>query len=326
MVKYYPSINVLRGIAALLVCVFHFSTYSDSYGTLFDGQSWIQFIGQYGYQGIYLFFVISGFVIPLSMVKYNYGVKSIHKFIGRRWVRIEIPYLTSVVLILAVQFLYALKNENGYNFEWLQLLHHTIYTIPFTEYEWYNVIYWTLAIEFQFYILIALCYFLLIHNNSWIAILSLLILSALGIWINDMRFVFYYMPVFGLGILLFLFMTKRIQTLLFWGAVLIICPIIYINFGGAVLITSLIALLFIYTIQNETKPGQFLGNISYSLYLTHGLVGGQFLYFLNRHVVSNAYGKTGLFVGAIVISIGFAYCFWYCIERPAIRWSKKVKI
>lgn len=325
MIQYYPSINVLRGIAALLVCIFHFSTYADLHGSLFESDQWIYSLGKYGYQGIYMFFVISGFVIPLSMRKHQYTIRNIHRFLSRRWIRIELPYLSSILLVLIIQLIYVSKNESVFTIEWQRIFHHLFYTIPFTDYDWYNIIYWTLAIEFQFYILIAIVYFLLQNKEKWIAIGSILAISIIGVLYDDIRLVFFYMPLFGLGMLLNLFLLNKISIKLFLLALTGLSFMVFLNFGTTVLITSFLSLFFIYIIKNENKIGQFLGNISYSLYLTHGLIGGQLLYLFQRHTSDN-WTSTVLFISAITLSILFAYGFWFAIERPAIRWSKKVKI
>ncbi|NQY08622.1 MAG: hypothetical protein HRT71_03805 [Flavobacteriales bacterium] len=63
-------INSLRGIAAIVVCLFHFVVRTTDYvqnETVLD-------VFLFGHKGVQLFFIISGIVIPLSMINSNYRV------------------------------------------------------------------------------------------------------------------------------------------------------------------------------------------------------------------------------------------------------------
>jgi peptidoglycan/LPS O-acetylase OafA/YrhL len=65
--------------------------------------------GTYGYLGVQLFFVISGFVIPYSLSLRSYRIKTDGLgFLGRRIVRIQPAYLVSTVLIVVLQVASAL--------------------------------------------------------------------------------------------------------------------------------------------------------------------------------------------------------------------------
>ena len=56
-------VNALRAFAALFVAWGHFEL----------GQTkWLDWSGRYGYTGVYIFFVISGFVIPYSLHRGGY--------------------------------------------------------------------------------------------------------------------------------------------------------------------------------------------------------------------------------------------------------------
>jgi peptidoglycan/LPS O-acetylase OafA/YrhL len=65
------------------------------------------------------------------------------------------------------------------------------------------------------------------------------------------------------------------------------------------------------------------GDISYSLYLTHGLVGGNLLYLLNRYTKTHS-SSFFLMLGAIVLSLVVSFYFWKWIEKPSKDISKKI--
>lgn len=190
--QYYPSINALRGIAALMVCVYHFTNYSDINGTLFSDENLIPEMGRIGILGVYIFFIITGFIIPFSLMKYNFQLKQIHKCFAKRWVRIEIPYLASISLALLVSALFALRNNELISVNLSRIVHPLFYTTPFSNHEWYNPIYWTLAIEMQFYIVIALLYPLLSTKNKFIQLMTVMIFCLSSQFIQDTRLVFHY--------------------------------------------------------------------------------------------------------------------------------------
>ena len=62
--KEISVINTLRGIAALVVCLYHFVCTTTDY---IESQIILD-IFSFGKKGVQIFFIISGIVIPLSML------------------------------------------------------------------------------------------------------------------------------------------------------------------------------------------------------------------------------------------------------------------
>jgi peptidoglycan/LPS O-acetylase OafA/YrhL len=92
----------MRGIAASMVMLWHFTSDSDSFRSAFPSVSWLFF---YGDLGVWMFFAISGFVIPYAMDAMKYPIKSgAWPFFVRRLVRLEPPYIISVFLALSRSF------------------------------------------------------------------------------------------------------------------------------------------------------------------------------------------------------------------------------
>jgi peptidoglycan/LPS O-acetylase OafA/YrhL len=103
------------------------------------------------------FFVISGFVIPLSLLKGRYHINDYTRFLYKRVLRLHPPYLAALALTLIIMFLsYKARKvnfpENGVSiFKSIWYLH-----IPSD-----NPVFWTLAVEAQYYLFIGLFYILL---------------------------------------------------------------------------------------------------------------------------------------------------------------------
>jgi peptidoglycan/LPS O-acetylase OafA/YrhL len=163
------SLDAMRGVAAVVVVVYHALGVAPQ--TAFVGWQWwlpeaLSYVVHFGYAGIYMFFVISGFCIHLHWARARAaGVEqpkiNFYAFWKRRVRRLYPPYLAALALYLvynAFQHPPTASELKGF-YLWdltlhLLMLHNldlrTTYSI--------NGAFWTLAIEEQLY----LAYFLLL--------------------------------------------------------------------------------------------------------------------------------------------------------------------
>jgi peptidoglycan/LPS O-acetylase OafA/YrhL len=170
------SLDLLRGMAALMVVIVHFA------GTGFLGESWITKVSGYGQHGVVIFFVVSGFIIPYALSKKNYSRKNFKDFIIRRLIRLNPPYYISLFLTISFSYVVSIVGMSASGhlpiFDFWKIFLHLTYLIPFTSETWYNNIYWTLAIEFQYYLLIGLLYpFIFINKYFTLVGLTLICFS-----------------------------------------------------------------------------------------------------------------------------------------------------
>lgn len=116
---FFEGLNELRAIAALSVIFHHIELFKDRDGisSIFTNQYFSYFIERLGKNGVYLFFVLSGFLITYLLLqeKDNHKTISFKKFYLRRIFRIWPLYY----LIIAISFL--LIPYLAYNFEIFQL-------------------------------------------------------------------------------------------------------------------------------------------------------------------------------------------------------------
>lgn len=325
MRTYYSSIDFLRGVAALLVAFFHFTHHHSIHGALLNEQDWIYKLGHYGQYGVHLFFVISGFVIPYSMVKHDYSVKKIGKFLLKRVTRIEPPYLISMLCVILSGVGFAIYLGNDIVIEWKRIALHLGYLIPFSDEYWFNDVYWTLAIEFQYYLFIALTFPLFFHPKQFVRTLILATMALFPLMGYD-GFLVAYTPIFGLGIIGALLQLNKItrQSFFFWVVIYFIAINYFI--GGFVAILTIITLFVIVGMHIKTKSSDFLGKISYSVYLTHGELGGKLIYFLIPFCSPSSIQSYLLLIGAILFSIFGAWIFYQVVEAPAKRLASKIKL
>ncbi len=321
--KHLTNIDLLRGIASLMVVFFHFTEYLPD-------TNFLKFISQNGWLGVQVFFVISGFIIPYSLYQSKYKIKNFFAFVAKRCIRIEPPYLITLLLIIINLVVFNWYWNHTESLNWSQALLHIFYLPQFFGYQWYNPIFWTLAQEFQFYIAMALFFPLLNSSKKWIKYMVILAFILPFFIFQDGRLITNNTSLFLMGIITFLYFTKQFNLLEF--LVFIVANITYMYFFqfndnyNVTIITTLTVLAILF-LKSDTKIGTFGGKISYSLYLTHGLIGGNFLLFtINRNFVGNSeIIKTILVFIAIGMSVVFAYFFYKWIEKPSQALSKKIK-
>lgn len=319
-----PVIDSLRGIAAMMVCLHHFVTTTTGFFPVH-----IQEAFEWGKYGVQIFFVISGVVIPLSMIKEEYQLNKFPKFLGKRVLRIEPPYLAS--LLLVILYAYVRKFVPGVNQVDLtpsvsDIFLHLGYLVPFfQDAHWLNPVYWTLAVEFQYYLIISLL-FPLIYNNRSTRIPCFLLLLVLSYFIGGHAFFFGWTAIFIMGIYLALYRVGKTDKTEFYLA-LIICSLfhglvrawadVFLGLG-----TVFVVLKFS---DFSSAIGSFFGRISYSVYLLHCIIGAAFINFMTRYG-HTMFSKIVIVIAGVVITIISSYVFYLIIEKPSQKMSKMLSM
>ena len=180
------SIDALRGIAALGVVFYHAVEQGDKVtptGALNYPTRALQFVSSFGYIGVFLFFVISGFCIHLQWARGRANQETVQIAFGSFWKR-RIRRLYPPYLITLGLFLFLSATSVGLN-----VTHFFVYDVvlhllmlhnldPKTCYS-INGVFWTLAIEEQLY----LAYFLLLflrNRLGWGFTLAICLLVRVG--------------------------------------------------------------------------------------------------------------------------------------------------
>lgn len=323
--KYLHSVDFLRGFTALGVVVYHFFNHSDANGALIEEDNALKTASSILPSIVFVFFSLSGFVIAMSMHRNNFQLKNIGGFLGRRWVRIEIPYIASIIAYMAISMLWSMKSGGGFSIDPMRILNHLIYTVPFTDFEWYNEIYWTLGLEFQFYIFIALAFPLFVSKNWMIRYGSLAAFSALGFLIPDNRLLFQYAPMFVVGIVAYFhWYSKYEKHPVAWLLLLLCLAQIAVTFDITAALFIGVSLGIMHVSISEKNPITRIGRMGYSLYLIHGAAGGSLLYFLAKYETALWY-KYLIIILAIFFSLGISYLFYRFVERPSIKGAKRIQ-
>lgn len=310
----------LRGFASLSVVWFHLTS-----GTgLFTG--WIKASGSYGWLGVDAFFVISGFVIPYSMHRSGYrGFSDAGVFMLKRLARLEPPYLAS--LLLTIGLLYVSSATPGFNgqapnISLERVLLHLGYMNVFFARDWFNPVYWTLAVEFQFYLAMILLFPMLGHADWKRRFGALAVMATLAMAIRDTGLVFAYLGLFALGAGAFQVRVGLLRPLLFAVLAASLTAVNLLVLGAPAAAVGLVTALAAAFVNLPAIPVLgLLGSISYSLYLIHVPVGGRVMNLASRlpdvwHVPALA--------GALVVCLATAYVFHRLFELPAQRLSSGI--
>ncbi|HXD31651.1 MAG TPA: acyltransferase [Pyrinomonadaceae bacterium] len=165
------GIDALRGMAALAVVLFHVVGQAQTnlpHNLLKWPIVFLQQLSSFGYVGVFLFFVISGFCIHLQWAKAQAGGNAYEikfgQFWKRRFRRLYPAYLVALALyLLVIALTVGIKVTGSFVYDVFMhvvMLHNLD---PKTAYS-ISGVFWTLAIEEQLY----LAYFLLLFlRRNW---------------------------------------------------------------------------------------------------------------------------------------------------------------
>ncbi|WP_339291844.1 acyltransferase [Paenibacillus sp. FSL W8-0187] len=140
--NYNYSLQILRGIAALMVVIYHVKGYTNIVGN--NPDTLVNYIPQIFGLGAPLFFCISGFVMAM-LIESNYP-----NFLYRRFLRIYPPFIVAAILVIFAKA--ALLGDGSYN-----KLIHALTLLPLGTTPTYPLnVEWTMIYEVLFYIVCSL--------------------------------------------------------------------------------------------------------------------------------------------------------------------------
>lgn len=327
------GLDFLRGIAILLV-LFRHSDYTNF------------FLFHFGWLGVDLFFVLSGFLITNILIQQQ--TLPLKTFYYHRFLKIVPPFY----LFLIISSIYSVYYLDT-NFSYKKIISELLFTQSYGPHIWLHT--WTLAVEVQFYLFIGLLFYLIhsfklkIKLKPMLIFIGIILISSLLFRIlnsyphrNEYSFFFTqtHLRCDGLFVgMLFSFLKEIPKTndllnrfrfyLLFLG-LLLIAPGFRAYGGGFFMNTiglSLVNLGFgcivyfsyqsehLFQSENSLKAASirlfcFIGISSYSIYLWHMLI---------KKVLTNILGFNENTWVYFLLSLFIGMFFYLAIEKPLIK-------
>jgi peptidoglycan/LPS O-acetylase OafA/YrhL len=360
---FFVGLQSLRGVAALVVLLYHIPAWYAPFSEANTVRN--------GYLMVDLFFVLSGFVLMHAYGTSISSPKALLNFVLLRLGRLYPVHIVFLLLFLAVEiarFTLATRfgivgpndrpsfQENGLRAFVQQLL--LIQALGFTaDATTFNGPSWSISTEFYTYLLfgagiLTLTLKTFSHVAFMIVAVSMGRLVLSHDTLGDFRFMTECLAGFFLGTLSYLvyrFMRGRLQSI-DWPVAALVCivSLMYAKAPGSVWdvlmfpMSALLILSLVLTPRSwtgvvlDSRPVQWLGRISYSLYMCHAfmlwfanqacrvflrqpeeMVNGMLTPQLTREQAIVAYPL------ATLITLIVAWGTYILIEDPCRRWSRR---
>jgi peptidoglycan/LPS O-acetylase OafA/YrhL len=353
------GLDAIRGIAAALVVVYHVMQLS-LWPTQFYGATKVLLLKAFVLNGrfaVITFFVLSGFVLAMSMDKpFVVSRADVAKFYIRRVCRLYLPYLAG--LLFAALLLFAVT---GNGFAELRQNEWSLPTQPkniISLLTMFGIVgdlklngpVWTLFVEMQVSPLIPLLFLVVPAKRKWVLMVATVFSIACGTlmvsqgnedWIasstfaNRLLLTGYYVQFFAYGALLYFYRSEvsvAIRKLSTWAVVAgFVCaigllgtlfipikPISDFCYG----LSALWVIACCYSVPEINRflsqgPMAYLGKISFSLYLVHMPI-----IFALMVLIEPLYGKFAAGLASVVVAFFVGHLFNLIVEQPAIRLGK----
>ena len=342
----------LRGLAAAAVVLYHCMLASP---TIYTGQpgpdgaqppAWEWWAARtplhllwVGPEAVVVFFVLSGFVLTLPFMS---GPHSWQAYYARRLIRLFLPVWASVVLAAALiaavpRVPSVLQSEFAHD----RAVHLTLFGTLSDGSLWsakegvLNAPLWSLHYELLFSLLLPLYLAVVLALRRWSAGTAALLLALIAVGVATHVDALTYMPTFGIGVLIAV-ERERIHPWALarppwqWGVLFgtagLLLMIHWLGLHGDFLAATVGAAILVVGFQycasaariSETKPVQWLGRRSFSLYLVHEPI------VVTAIFVTHATAPAVPMLIAIPCSLAATVVMYALVERPAQRLARRV--
>lgn len=328
------ELDSLRALAAINLLLFHFT---HVYSVKFGYTSPLGFEWPYGAYGVEMFFILSGFVNSMSLMRRGKPVD----FVAARLIRILPIFL---LVIVANLWIMSRAPLDQYGITTAQFAANLTLLPRIFGQECLDPVMWTLQVEMMFYFTLVALYRSGGLRRYFIGWGSLLVLSylvcpaldaveanAAGAWWFSIAtavrrlMLLDFVPLFAMGFLLYMIKTKtgrlKFNLLGILAAAFVFHSIDHGKHNP--LATALILALVTASAYGKVpvlrfKPLLFVSTISYALYLCHNNLGCVLIHRLDH----SGYPPVVCFALAVVFAFSLATLVTTRVEGPITSWLR----
>lgn len=343
------TIDFFRGVAILLVVLFHFTArLPQSALNISEGAPLPVF---FGWVGVYFFFIISGYCIFMTLER----SASVGQFLARRFSRIYPAFVAAVLLLFVFGLVFAVPSVPEANFrEVAPGPGDVVLNLLFLGEigEWVDGAFWSIAVEIKLYVLVALMAWFIPDRGRFGRVFGGLALVMGLIWLGStllgeggalapqslLKFLTIapYLSFFAVGILGWQYEQGRAGTGKLLAANLALSALIvwveaysvdvqdgWIVASASALIYLTLALLFVRFIRGGTIPAvpgvtwavAQIGLLSFSWYLIHENVGLSLLATLDLYIPAQL-ALWIVIATTFMMAVVFANLFEWRFRKP----------
>ncbi len=321
---------MMRGVAALMVVAYH---YTSRLGELYP-QYGSAFTFGIGHVGVHVFFVISGYVIFMTLNKLRAAGLGVVDFAKARFYRLYPIFWVAVGVTFALVSQLTLPGREA---SWSDALLNLTMIPRLLGANFVDGVYWSLEVELIFYFWIAAIYFLVPPRLFPIALFVWVLLGKAVAVLAPQLSLFTairvliigdWVPLFALGISIYLFHNRRVgpRTLFLFALVFCVDAFTTLEPLESVVVIICAGLIYLFTSRwysnfgaPSFRPLVWFGAISYPLYLVHQNIGYALILRLRDAGVHAPIAL--LTVISVVIALSSALT--YGVEKPIMRWTRR---
>ncbi len=343
-----PGLTGIRGILALWVVMYHF--WPDVLALFPSCSVLTPMIGK-GHFAVPAFFMLSGVVLAHNYRHLGRTLehRSVIGFLVKRLARIYPVHFVSLMIVLSMVVVSRSRGwsiaESGYTPRDFVLNLFLVHTwVPHFTLNW-NYPSWSISSEWFAYLLFIplmfLCYRITVHTVWVVLVISIgctfaIYYSPKDTWFRELlcvvpTFTWGAMFVYGwnardnLGIASAVGTTARQMTLISVLLIVSSCFLPSPYYAGCLLLSLGVLVMSLYVAGSQPDgvyvfaAVQFLGEVSYSLYMTHTLAQ-KILYQLvpvGNYVDSTWFGKLIVLMAYVSLVVALTLVMYYLVERPA---------
>ena len=336
----FPIIDTFKAIASQLIVLHHLA----AYGPISDvvqgiAPTLITWLYDYARMAVQVFFVIGGYLAARSVFSNSNNIRYLRINLTNRYIRLATPFFFA--LLLAICCAFVARNLMDHEFipdfpKFSQLLLHVLLLNGVLDVDSLMAGAWFIAVDFQLFF-VMLCINWLggrVTNARKAVLLIITIATSISLfWFNRNEryddWAIYFFGAYGMGAIAYFSGQREHSTKWFWLIIALAFGAIAIDFRMRILIASCVALTLFLTRNVQFKEFakqqrflQYLGSISYSLFLVHFSVLMLTNAIFGWLEITNSWLGCMFMLFTWLVSLSLADFFHRKIEKPMTTYLK----